>query len=102
MPHYAAVSLLSAFLLFLVEPLIAKAILPWFGGAPAVWTTCLLCCQSALLAGYAWAHLSGRLPPRKQTAIHVALLLLTVVTLPILPSATWKPAGDESPAWRIL
>src|SRR5437868_3999145 len=102
MALYAAVSLLSAFLLFLVQPLIAKAILPWFGGAPAVWTTCLLFFQSALLAGYAWAHVSSRLPPRRQTSIHALLLLLTLAALPILPSAAWKPSGDESPAWRIL
>jgi len=55
MQAYAAVSLLSAFLLFLVQPLIAKAILPWFGGAPSVWTICLLFFQSALLAGYAYS-----------------------------------------------
>src|SRR6185436_16206607 len=102
MQAYAAVSLLSAFLLFLVQPLIAKAILPWFGGAPSVWTICLLFFQSALLAGYAYAHLSKRLATRRQVALHVALLLLTIAALPILPSAGWKPAGNESPAWRIL
>src|SRR5436190_10147524 len=102
MQAYAAVSLLSAFLLFLVQPLIAKAILPWFGGAPSVWTVCLLFFQSALLAGYAYAHLSSRLVARRQVVLHLALLLLTLLSLPILPSPGWKPSGAESPAWRIL
>ena len=56
---YALTIFLSAFLLFLVQPLIAKQILPWFGGASSVWTTCLLFFQSALLAGYAYAHCSA-------------------------------------------
>src|SRR5229473_2259767 len=100
MPVYAAVTLLSAFLLFLVQPLIAKAILPWFGGAPAVWTTCLLFFQSALLVGYAYAHLlTRRLHPRRQVVLHLSLLLLTLLALPILPSAAWKPLGTESPVW---
>ena len=102
MPFYAAITLLSAFLLFLVQPLIAKAILPWFGGAPAVWTTCLLFFQTALLAGYAYAHLTRRLVPRRQVALHVVLLLATIAALPILPATSWKPSGGESPAWRIL
>src|ERR1043166_5867057 len=102
MPVYAAVTLLSAFLLFLVQPLIAKAILPWFGGAPAVWTTCLLFFQSALLAGYAYAHVTRSLPARRQAALHLLLLLLTLAVLPIPPAAAWKPVGTESPAWRIL
>src|SRR5262245_30900622 len=102
MSAYAAVALLSAFLLFLVQPLIAKAILPWFGGAPAVWTTCLLFFQSALLAGYGYTHLTRRLPPRRQVALHLVLLALTLVFLPILPAVSWKPAGTESPVWRIL
>ena len=102
MSAYAAVSLLSAFLLFLVQPLIARAILPWFGGAPAVWTTCLLFFQSALLAGYAYAHLSKRLEARRQVMVHAVLLLLTLLALPILPSTAWKPSGAELPVWRIL
>jgi hypothetical protein len=64
---YALTIFLSAFLLFLVQPLIAKQILPWFGGAASVWTTCLLFFQSALLAGYAYADASVRwLRPRQQ------------------------------------
>src|SRR6185295_14834795 len=99
---YAAVTLLSAFLLFLVQPLIAKAILPWFGGAPAVWTTCLLFFQSALLAGYAYTHVTRNLGTKRQVTVHLGLLVLTLLVLPILPSVGWKPTGNESPAWRIL
>ena len=99
---YAVVSLLSAFLLFLVQPLIAKAILPWFGGAPAVWTICLLFFQSVLLAGYAYAHYTGRLPAKKRVVLHGVLLLLTLITLPIIPAASWKPDTPDSPIWRIL
>jgi spermidine synthase len=102
MPVYAAITALSAFLLFLVQPLIAKAILPWFGGAPSVWTTCLLFFQSALLAGYAYAHVTRQLTTKRQVILHVTLLLLTLITLPIIPSVAWRPHGEESPAFRIL
>src|ERR1700723_3283946 len=88
---FAATILLSAFLLFQVQPLIAKLILPWFGGSAAVWTSCMLFFQMALLGGYAYAHwLNGR-AGRKQTIIHAALLALSFLSLPILPSAMFKP-----------
>ncbi len=99
---YTAVILLGAFLLFSVQPLIAKAILPWFGGAPAVWTTCMLFFQSALLVGYAYAHVTKRLAARTQAGLHIALLGLTLLLLPILPSPEWKPTGAESPTLRVL
>ena len=100
---YALTIFLSAFLLFLVQPLIAKQILPWFGGAASVWTTCLLFFQSALLAGYAYADASVRwLKPRQQLYVHAALLALSLVTLPILADVSWKPAGNEDPILRIL
>ncbi|MEP7276236.1 MAG: fused MFS/spermidine synthase [Betaproteobacteria bacterium] len=93
----------SAFLLFLVQPIIAKQILPWFGGSAAVWTTCLVFFQSALLAGYAYADWNvRRLAPRRGAQVHVALLLLSVALLPIVPGAGWKPAGTENPIWLIL
>ncbi len=82
--------------------MLAKAILPWFGGAPAVWTTCLLFFQSLLLAGYAYAHLGRRLGPRRQAVVHVALLALSLLALPVLPSDAWKPADGDQPALRIL
>jgi hypothetical protein len=99
---YALTIFLSAFLLFLVQPIIAKQILPWFGGSSAVWTTALVFFQSTLLAGYAYADLTQRLGVRRQTLLHIALLLASLATLPILAAADWKPQGDEAPALRIL
>jgi len=99
---YAVTIFLSAFLLFLVQPIIAKQILPWFGGSAAVWTTCLVFFQSTLLAGYAYADLTNRLGLRGQTMLHIALLLLSLATLPIIAGAGWKPIGDEEPILRIL
>jgi len=99
---FAVTILLSAFLLFQVQPLIAKLILPWFGGSAAVWTSCMLFFQMALLGGYAYAHwLNGR-AGRRQTAVHLVLLALSFLSLPILPSAWWKPEGGEDPLLRIL
>src|SRR5215510_876658 len=99
---YAGTIFLSAFLLFLVQPIIAKQILPWFGGSAAVWTTCLVFFQSVLLAGYAYADLTHKLGLRRQTLLHIALLLLSLLTLPILANESWKPQGDEAPILRIL
>jgi len=101
---YAATIFLSSFLLFLVQPLIARLILPWFGGSAAVWTTCMLFFQALLLAGYAYAHLlEKKLPQGKlQPLVHTLLLAAAVAMLPIAPSAAWKPAGDDEPISRIL
>jgi spermidine synthase len=100
---HAAVIFISAFLIFLVQPLIAKQILPWFGGSAAVWATCLLFFQTALLAGYAYAHaLTQWLSLRRQVLVHTALLLLACVTMPILVDAYWRPTGQEEPISRIL
>ncbi len=99
---FAATILLSAFLLFQVQPLIAKLILPWFGGSAAVWTSCMLFFQMALLGGYAYAHWVNGQAGRKQTIIHLVLLALSFLSLPILPSAWWKPQGGEDPLLRIL
>jgi SAM-dependent methyltransferase len=94
---------LGAFLLFLVEPLIAKAILPWFGGSAAVWATCLVFFQTALLLGYLYADvLSQRLPPRQVAFVHTALLLLSLLFLPLAPRASWRPHPGDDPVWRIL
>jgi hypothetical protein len=94
----------SAFLLFQVQPLISKFILPWFGGSPAVWTTAMLFFQCVLFAGYAYAHLTSRLFNLKQQArIHLGILLLaSLVAWLIIPSDVLKPTGDENPTWRIL
>ncbi|MBA4137728.1 MAG: ferrichrome ABC transporter permease [Opitutus sp.] len=103
MPLYALTIFIGAFLLFLVQPLIGKYILPWFGGSPGVWTTCLLFFQSVLLAGYAYAHYtSTRLRPRTQATVHLVLLLLALVWLPIIPDVDWKPGPADDPARRIL
>ena len=103
MPLHAATIFLSAFLLFLVQPILAKQILPWFGGAAIVWTLCMVFFQFVLLLGYAYAHwLTNRVSARRQAMLHVALLLASLVFLPITPDAGWKPAGDDNPVWRIL
>jgi len=112
MIYYALTVFLSAFLLFQVQPLIGKYILPWFGGAPAVWSTLMLFFQVLLVGGQAYAYwLVGRLSTRKQGIVHLALLgtslcLLLVTGLawdsPITPGARWKPLGIETPMWQIL
>lgn len=100
---YAFSIFTGAFLLFLVQPLIGKYILPWFGGSPGVWTTCLLFFQTLLLGGYAYAHFtSTRLRPRTQAIVHGALLVLSLAWLPIIPSAGWKPVTAGDPTWQIL
>jgi SAM-dependent methyltransferase len=103
MPLFALTIFGSAFLLFLVQPIIAKEILPWFGGSAAVWTTCMVFFQCALLAGYAYADvLARRLTPRRQTLVHVALLVASLAVLPIIPAAHWKPSGADDPIASIL
>ena len=100
---YAVTIFLSAFLLFQVQPLIAKMILPWFGGSAAVWSASILFFQLLLLAGYAYAHLSIRfLKPRLQMLLHVALLVVSCALLPILPSPAWRPTQAGDPTARIL
>ena len=100
---YAITIFLSSFLLFLVQPLIARLILPWFGGTAAVWTTCMLFFQCILLAGYAYAHAtSAKLGPRGQAILHTILLAAAAATLPILPDPSWKPEGGGEPISRIL
>src|SRR6185437_41693 len=90
MPLHAATVFLSAFLLFLVQPILAKQILPWFGGAAVVWTLCMVFFQLVLLLGYAYAHwLTGR---ARAAWIHVALLAASLAFLPVIPDAAWKPA----------
>src|SRR3984885_1377681 len=99
---FAATILLSAFLLFQGQPLIAKLILPWFGGSAAVWTSCMLFFQLALLGGYAYAHWLNGQTGRRQTIVHLTLLVLSFLSLPILPSVLWKPQGGEDPLLRII
>ena len=101
--HYGLTIFLSAFLLFQVQPMIGKMILPWFGGSASVWTTCMLFFQMTLLLGYLYSHWVVRfLSPRRQSLIHIALLLVSLALLPISPSEAWKPTGAENPTLRIL
>jgi hypothetical protein len=101
--HFALVIFISAFLIFLVQPLIAKQILPWFGGSAAVWATCLLFFQTALLAGYAYADAVTRwLSLKRQVMLHTALLGAAALTMPILVGEGWRPQGSEEPISRIL
>src|SRR5262245_21723282 len=100
---YALTIFIGAFLLFQVQPLIGKYILPWFGGGPGVWTTCMLFFQVVLLGGYAYAHFtSQRLKPRAQAALHLALLVAALGLLPITPGDSWKPRGGGNPTLDIL
>ena len=92
---------LSAFLLFLIEPMFAKMILPRFGGSAAVWATCLVFFQCALLLGYFYADVtSRRLTPTRQAYLHIALLAISLGFLPIAPRFSWLVGRD--PTWQIL
>lgn len=100
--HATAIAL-SAFLLFLVQPIIARQILPWFGGSAAVWTTCMVFFQVALLAGYCYSDWIIRsLTPRRQALVHSALLMASLAFLPITLSESMKPADAGQPGMRIL
>jgi len=103
MGAFALTIFIGAFLLFQVQPLIGKYILPWFGGSPGVWTTCMLFFQVLLLGGYAYAHLISRWwRPRTQAILHSVLLIAALAMLPITPSDSWKPSGPGNPMLRIL
>jgi SAM-dependent methyltransferase len=87
---------LGSFLLFLLEPMFARLVLPRLGGAPAVWNSALLFYQAALFVGYLWAHLLARLPVKRQLALHFALLAAAALTLPVavkLPPSNWQSAN---------
>jgi hypothetical protein len=110
--RYAFPIFLGAFLLFQVQPIIARCILPWFGGSPSVWTTCMLFFQVLLLVGYAYSHLIiDRLRPRGQAIVHTLLIGLSLAALaamsvawgrPILPPEGWKPDSISRPVLRII
>ncbi len=99
---FAAISLLSAFLLFEVQPIVSNAILPWFGGSPGVWTTCMLFFQVVLFLGYSYAHWLGGRQARLVLWVHGSAWVAACLLLPIEPDAAWKPAGHEAPEGRIL
>ena len=102
---FAATTLCSAFLLFWIEPLFAKMVLPMLGGSPAVWNTCLMFFQAMLLAGYLYAHVTSRyLSSRRQAVMHVALLALAVGSLPVGIPHGWTPpeSGNVIPWLTVL
>src|SRR5713226_5529480 len=109
---FALTIFLSAFLLFQVQLLLAKFILPWFGGSPAVWTTCNLFFEVFLLGGYAYGHwISTRLTPQAQKRLHHIVLLASLAVLgvqaavwksPLTPDKSWQPASESAPIVHIL
>jgi spermidine synthase len=100
---FASTIFASAFLIFLVQPMVAKRILPWFGGAPAVWSLCLAFYQTALFAGYAYAHLLIRwLRPALQPPVHGLVLATALLALPVLPGDARAPTGGSDPSGTIL
>ncbi|MEX2317306.1 MAG: hypothetical protein WD669_09155 [Pirellulales bacterium] len=101
--NYAATIFVSAFLLFQVQPLVSKYILPWFGGTPAVWTTCMLFFQVLLFAGYAYAHGTQTwLRPRQQALVHLGVLVAALALLRVLPGERWMPTDSNHPVAQIL
>src|SRR5690606_34213972 len=100
---YAVAIFTGAFLVVQVQPIIRRAIFPWYGGSPAVWTTCMLFFQTVLLLGYLYAHLLTQIRSvRVQGVIHVAITIAALASLPILPDASWKPQGGGDPIVPIL
>ena len=103
MLFYSLTIFLSAFLLFEVQPMIAKMILPWFGGTSAVWSTCMLFFQLVLLLGYLYAHWMNRtFTPRRQAIFHSAALAISLASLPVIPSEAWRTTAVGQPSLRIL
>ena len=102
-PVFAATMGLAGFLLFQVQPLLGKYILPWFGGSASTWIVCLLFFQAALLAGYAHAYaITLPLSVPRQAQVQIAILVGSLLLLPITPSEGWKPRDVDNPTWRIL
>jgi hypothetical protein len=109
---YAAALFLSAFLLFQVQLILAKYFLPWFGGTPAMWTTCMFFFQSLLVVGYLYAHVvADRVSVRLQGRLHSVVLACALAGSlflalhwhsPLLPDSHWKPVGPENPVYRLL
>ncbi|MCX6551040.1 MAG: fused MFS/spermidine synthase [Acidobacteria bacterium] len=99
---FGAALTLSAFLLFVVQPMVARAILPWFGGSSSLWTTCMLFFQLALLLGYGYSHALTRFASAvKQFRIHAVLLVGSALVLPPLPGGQWKPADLHDPPAQV-
>jgi hypothetical protein len=109
---FGAAICVGAFLLFQIQLILGKYILPWFGGMPSVWTSCMLVFQVLLLIGYLYAHVLTTYVPRKiQNGLHLALLGVSLVLLvwlalrwktPITPGVDWKPSPTDPPTWKII
>jgi hypothetical protein len=100
---YSLTIFLSAFLLFQVQPLIGRYILPWFGGYAGVWSVMMVFFQAILLLGYCYAHvLCTRLRPKTQVVVHLLVLCVALAFLPIVPSPDLKPDAGVEPIFRIL
>src|SRR5262245_21319744 len=100
---YALTLFLSAALLFVVQPMFARLVLPLLGGSPAVWNTTQVFFQAALLTGYAYAYATTRwLSPRRQVLLHVGLLLAPLFMLPIAIPQGWTPPTVSSPVPWLL
>ncbi|MDG2335636.1 MAG: fused MFS/spermidine synthase [Myxococcota bacterium] len=100
---FATAIFLAAFLTFLIQPMVGKRILPWFGGAPAVWTLCLVFYQTALFFGYAYAYLLLRfVRPSLQLVVHSAVFGMALVLMPALPGEDWRPVGQVDETVHIL
>jgi hypothetical protein len=101
-PFSVAISF-GAFLLFLIQPLVGRFVLPWFGGSPGIWTVCLLFFQSALFLGYAYAHLLDRcFGPRRQITLHLGLLAGAILWLPPVPEAPLPETAAAMPIAKLL
>lgn len=100
---FTAAIFLSAALLFVVQPMVGKMILPLLGGTPAVWATCMVFFQACLLLGYTYAHVATRLiPPRVQPILHVGIMLLPLLLLPIALPSGWSPPTSDNPVGCVL
>ena len=96
---FVAAILTGSFLLFLVQPMVARMALPRLGGAPAVWNSAMVLYQALLLGGYAYAHALGRMQPRRQAWTHLAVLLVAALWLPIGIGSLAPPPGAEPALW---
>ena len=99
---FGATIFLSAFLLFLIQPLVGRLLLPVLGGSAAVWTACLVFFQSALLGGYVWAHVTSRLAPLVGQAVHVTALAVALAVLPLSVGGLVEPPPDANPTLWLL
>src|SRR5206468_607159 len=100
---FAFTLFVSATLLFLIQPMVGKMLLPYLGGTPAVWNTCMVFFQALLLVGYSYAHLTTAwLGVRRQAILHLVVLLVPAFALPIAVNKTLVPQGEDNPIFGVL